>query len=113
MKRDAVMFVRFSIQCVSTMAVGPSYIFSIIPRPLAHIPVAQCYITAYVRLDLSKESSPLPAIALSDVQCNGHPAFIQRHHVSTADVVSLEGRLAQLAIAALNQRYIVDNAGSV
>lgn len=51
--------------------------------------------------------------ALYDDVCGAHPSYsIQRSHVSTADVLSLEGHLSQLAIAASNQRYIVENAGS-
>jgi hypothetical protein len=51
--------------------------------------------------------------ALYDNVCGAHPSYsIQRYHVSTTDVLSLEGYLSQLAIAASNQRYIVENAGS-
>lgn len=51
--------------------------------------------------------------ALYDDVCGAYPSYsIQRYHVSTADILSLEGHLSQLAIAASNQRYIVENAGS-
>jgi len=87
----------------------PSQVCPLTPLQLCAAKYSNPSSVSFTKVPLQKNIHRRLLLPLSDAKCDAvcwtHPALIQRHHVSTADVVSLKGHLVQLPIAASNQMY--------